>query len=389
MAADDTTPETDFILPDGVYFNMPAAQYHSLRRLSNSAMQKLDKGAAYFWKDSWLNPDAVDEDTEARRIGRAYHTAVLEPGLLEKLFMPEFDALTMGKGAVTNATEITAKLEEMGEKGKLKSEKVLDQAKRLAATGFPASKILHLAAPLYAKTVGDKTLIPRNTFDDINSDIDAMEQHPDIVKYLRMGYSEVTILWTDEKTGEKMKARLDRVWETGFSDLKTFVNMLGKRLSQCLSDAIKYNRYHMQMATYWTALEIWRAGGLHLRGECTAEQIELFKAITENPRKMECVWIWQEKKTPNFLASPMETHKYDVRTHRVNDAGIDEAKSIEIAEKTARPSSWFVRGLNDARHAIDVYQLAMEIYGTDQPWNDINPVRKITDDDFSSFWLDE
>jgi len=31
----------------------------------------------------------------------------------------------------------------------------------------------------------------------------------------------------------------------------------------------------------------------------------------------------------------------------------------------------------------------MEIYGTDQPWNDINPVRKITDDDFSSFWLDE
>src|SRR5690606_73558 len=79
---------------DGIYFDLPADVYHAVPRLSSSGVQKLCVSPATFWRGSWLDPDRPDPDedaTKAQILGRAYHTARLEPHLFEQLYVRELD----------------------------------------------------------------------------------------------------------------------------------------------------------------------------------------------------------------------------------------------------------------------------------------------------------
>ena len=70
-------PESD--IRDGVHFGLDADTYHSIAALSSTGIKNLLISGPDFWyRTPWLNPDYVDEDSEAKIIGRAYHARILE-----------------------------------------------------------------------------------------------------------------------------------------------------------------------------------------------------------------------------------------------------------------------------------------------------------------------
>ena len=70
-------PESD--IRDGVHFGLDADTYHSIGALSSTGIKNLLISGPDFWyRTPWLNPDYVDEDSEAKIIGRAYHARILE-----------------------------------------------------------------------------------------------------------------------------------------------------------------------------------------------------------------------------------------------------------------------------------------------------------------------
>ena len=99
---------TEGDLPDGIYFNLDERVYHALPRLSASGINNLLVSPATFWNESWLNPDKKDEDTPARILGRAYHTARLEPHKFDTQFVCELDKEDYADGLTTDCLLYTS-----------------------------------------------------------------------------------------------------------------------------------------------------------------------------------------------------------------------------------------------------------------------------------------
>ena len=167
------------------------------------------KSPADFWKTSWLNPDRedVDTDTPARIIGRLYHTAVFEPHLLNERFVSEVN-IEDYEGMLKNATEIEAALDKRGEPKKLAGEKVLDKAIRLRESGYSGA-ILHLLQDDWEKARGERQGIPSKVWEQLQIDMKHIDNQPDVKEHVIGGFAEVSVLWTDKKTGIKMKCRID------------------------------------------------------------------------------------------------------------------------------------------------------------------------------------
>lgn len=409
-------------LADGIYFNMPEEVYHALPRLSVSGMQKALVSPATFWAGSWLNPkkaatlaaslaastsnlaaavldvlkamhpempepdpEAAEEATKAQLLGKAYHTARLEPELLEVRFVRALDKSDMPKGSLFTGTEMGKALEELGEK---KSGSVAEQAERLVAAGYDAAKVWHIQLAEWEKARDGRTPIPAEYWEEIKSDMELIRSTPEIAALLTDGQAEVSILWTGDK-GVPMKARLDYLRENGFTDFKTFANPQGKHLQQCISDAFQYNRYHVQAAGYAEAVELIRTGALEIQGEATEEQRELIDAIYLHDDLMECWYVFQEKGgIPNLLARRMRFFEVPINT-TAQHAGATEAQQAKMDRATATPSLWFTRANIEIRKAKRLFRNYSEIYKPGEKWRPFNPVSDMTDMDFRTFWLDE
>jgi hypothetical protein len=76
----------------GVYRGIPMAEYHAWNAASNSRLNLLKRSPAHL-KAELDNPSP---DTDAFRLGRATHAAILEPDIFERIYMraPELDRRT-------------------------------------------------------------------------------------------------------------------------------------------------------------------------------------------------------------------------------------------------------------------------------------------------------
>lgn len=372
---------------DGIYFGLPAEVYHAVPRLSASGLQKLCVSPATFWKGSWLDPERPeldDESTKAQVIGKAYHTARLEPHLFDSSYVRELDKKEFPKGTVFTGIDMGKALEELGEK---KSGSVGEQAERLAAAGFD-KPIWHLAMAAWEEERAGRVALPAKVYDEVVRDMERIRSNADIAELLSNGEAEVSIFWTDQH-GLKMKSRVDYLQAAAWADFKTFDNTRGKVLAQALADAMRYNRYHVQAVTYRDALEAIRLGGLQVQGEATDSQRALVAAIQLRPHELACWYIFQEKGgVPNLVAKefPFYTLPMSAQLNRAI-AGDDEARARGDAAQQRR-SKLHIRARQDVDHAKRAFVLHDQVYEPGQPWFPIDPVGAFDDMDFSDYWLD-
>lgn len=374
---------------DGIYFGLPADVYHAVPRLSSSGIQKMCVSPATFWRGSWLDPDrpAPDEDETIWQIlGRAYHTARLEPHLFEATYVRELDKADMPKGTLFTATDMGKKLEEFGLK---KSGSVGEQAERLADSGFPTTQLWHIAKAEWEEARQGRSPLPAKHYDQMITDRDRISANSQIAPLLQGGEAEVSIFWTDEH-GVQMKSRLDYLTRDWWADFKTFDNSRGKNLNQALVDAVRYNRYYIQAPVYREAIEQVRMNGLQIIEAQTDDQQALIAALQMKPGELRCWYIFQEKGgIPNLLAR--EFPFYSVPYTRLFEADAfakDEARKAAVLEAQKSRTTLFVKGAGEVLQAKKMFVLYSQVYSPGEPWFPIEAVGAFSDEDFHPYWLE-
>ena len=376
-------------ITDGVYFGLPADVYHAVPRASSSFLQKINVSPATAWRHSWMDPERPDFDedaTLAQTLGRAYHTARLEPHLFESLYVRELDKADAPKGTLFTGTDIGKVLEEYGLK---KSGTVAEQAQRLADAGFPARQLWPLVKAEWEQARAGRTPLPPRHYDQMLTDRDRIGRNSQIAPLLSGGEAEVSIFWTDEH-GVEMKARIDYLNRDWWADFKTFDNSRGKPIRQALADAMRFNRYYMQAVIYREAIEAVRLGGLDVIEAQTDDQRALIAALRIKPAELACWYIFQEKGgVPNLFAYEFPFYSVPIRNLFEGDAlaGEDIARRDRSREAFKRATQLYLKGHRDVIEAKKTFVLYSQVYAPGEPWFPIDAIARFEDDDFHPYWL--
>ncbi|MCP4900074.1 MAG: hypothetical protein GY906_24150 [bacterium] len=347
------------MLDDGLFFDLDEAWYHAEPRLSNSGIKWLMVSTLDFWIRSWLNPNRPeDEDTEPKRIGKAYHRRIVEGrALFEKSYAPKLDISDYGH-VLRTSEEIKAAL----------------QDKDLPRTGNKAQLIKRLreadpSVPLwssieaaYKESNAGKEFLDRDLMDRIEIAAAMVEKHPTVSKCFQGGYPEVSILWTDEETGVKMKARLDYLKAQAIIDLKTYSNVYDRPIDRAISTAMANGRYHIQAAIYSHAVE--RAKEMVHDGKIVCCQNDVDDR-----------WLKQFVNHPHAESEP---HTFVFVFQQQGIAPVARAK-IMPREMTTMDIGWRV-----AQEQMQIFAQCQKKFGAD-PWIDETPIESFDDESFPNY----
>lgn len=371
-------------LPDGVYFNIPEAQYHSLKRLSASGIKNVLVSVPTFWAKSWMNPDKeeADENTKAKILGSAYHVAIFEPETLNARYAgrPDTDSI---KGILRTDTEVKAKLKEVGEPMTKAGENALDRAWRLVDTGYDDQKIAAIIKGEFESELGQRQAIDGTYWDQIQRDIARIEANPEIHELVTGGASEVTILWTDPATGIPMKARIDKLKKDLFVDLKSFANMNGKPVNQAIADQVQYYRYYLSMRVYQIAIRMIKEQDLQAMDDENPQRLELVESLRAKNSWHQPWLFFQEKNgIPNLLARKLVLQR--------NPDGVDDQAIGAEDHDIKQADSVLTRKADlEIQRALQLVTQAMQVYGSGgEPWYPFDMIGEIGDEDFRDWFLD-
>lgn len=240
-------------LPDGLHFRLSEDVYHKFPALSSSGIKNLMVSPMDFWARSWMNPlkDEDNEETVARFVGKAYHKRILEGSEeFERCYARKFFADPEIKWMRT-VDDIKAALREIGlPLGGTKAELIA----RLEANWPEARQfILDVAIADYEREHDGKKFIDTDLWNKIQFSASLIEHDPELCRLVKGGYPEVSVIWTDEATGVRMKARMDYLKRSSIVDLKTFANQMGRPVKDAIYYDIANNGYHIPVAVYTEA----------------------------------------------------------------------------------------------------------------------------------------
>ena len=199
-------------MKDGIYFNLPAEEYHAQKRLTSTGIKNLLISPTCFWFNSAFNPNRPKKTSKAMDEGTIYHKAILEG----------WDALKR---------DFIVMPESIAELNKNSS----------------TFKLWKSAQP------EGGLIVNRKYFNQIKTNIDYLNEWilPHIIKD---GYPEVSILWTD-KNGIKKQCRFDYLKLNIFLDLKTFAKNSSADINTHVKKLFYANKTFIQLQHYESAKE--------------------------------------------------------------------------------------------------------------------------------------
>ena len=241
-------------LPDGIYFDLPDADYHGQQRLSSSGIKTLMNDPTRFWRESWMCADFETEETPAKRFGTAVHKSVLE-GV--DAFNDAYAAPFVAEAEwLTTNDELKAECERHG---LTKTGKKEDLIARLQDSGAALSApITELKRQEWADGNEGKIELPASTYELAAHLGKIVRDKTPFAKLFEGARNEVSILWTEALPDGQtvpMKARLDSLHPNRITDLKTFSNSRGQRPWDLINSQVATYGYHLQAETYLMARE--------------------------------------------------------------------------------------------------------------------------------------
>lgn len=332
------------VVEPGIFFDMPEEAYHAAEGLSCSGIKHLTVSKLNYWHKN-LNPDREPEDdTGARRFGKAVHSLALEPERFARAFAPKLSVDDF-PGALVTADDLKAFLElnRLPKSGKKKS----DLVDRIVASGLPAIIWDHELEKHTALNEG-KTFLGSDEGTRIKQAAAVLAADPYASAALTGGMPEVSFFVRDPETGIMLKARMDYVRPRSTVDIKTFSNSRGKPVEKAIFEAIFYEGYHLQCVFYNFVRELARqqlaAGQIGTFGDAPEQWLKEFTEMTDHG----FVLIFIESSAP-----------FDLRMILLKEA---EARGADL---NVYWSSAHMR-ISDAKR---LYAECLEKYG-DGPWRD-------------------
>jgi hypothetical protein len=233
----------------GVYFGLPAAEYHADPAIGSSDIKRLLQAPAVYWFHSHLNPARpVDKDTPAKLKGRALHTLVLEG---EQAFAKAFaEAPTPREGDLVTAEELKAMCRQLVEPV---SGTKAELAKRIRDKLPPGVRIFDDTLREFQERIDRERLatLSRDQMAEVRAAVGAIGCNPHLARAFTGGVSEVSVFW--EEDGVRLKARFDYLKPRTVVDLKGFANQRERPADVAIRLAIAEYRYDVQASHYLDA----------------------------------------------------------------------------------------------------------------------------------------
>lgn len=257
-------------IAEGIYFDMPEAEYHAAEGLSNSGIKHLMVSPLNYWHQN-LNPEYVREETMPQRIGKAMHCRLLEP---ERFAMAYEKDLSRNDypDALDTMDDLKAFCQNNGLPVTAKRKQVLID--RIQEAGLDADIWDDIKAS-HAKEIAGKVVLRAAEYGLIESAAKVAEADPCISSLLRGGKPEVSFFVRDPETGVMLKARMDYLKCNLIIDLKTFSNTRGKAANRAMYDALYYEGYYIQAVFYSKVREL--ARNLPSFGDVDKEWLDNFR----------------------------------------------------------------------------------------------------------------
>ncbi|QEL18738.1 Exodeoxyribonuclease 8 [Limnoglobus roseus] len=339
----------------GIYFDMDEEFYHAAEGLSCSGIKHLTVSKLNYWHRN-LNPDREPEDdTGARRFGKAVHALALEPERFARSFAPKLSPEDF-PGALVTVDDMKAFLDlnKLPKSGKKKS----DLVDRIVASGLP-SVIWDQELAKYAAMNEGKTFLGADEGKRIAAAAAVLAADPYASAALTGGMPEVSFFVRDPETGVMLKSRMDYVRPRSTIDIKTFSNSRGKPVEKAIFEAIFYEGYHLQCVFYNQVREL-------ARQQLASGEIQTFGSVSEQ-------WLEEFTQTQEhgFVLVFIESSPpFDLRMVLMKEA---EAPGADL---NVFWSSAHMR-ISDMKH---LYAECLVKYG-DAPWRDRPPPHILEDTD--------
>ncbi|RKZ35806.1 MAG: hypothetical protein DRQ41_15415 [Gammaproteobacteria bacterium] len=184
------------VLDTGVYENLHFSEYLMIDAVNFSSLKHIDISPLKYQYEK----DNTQEDKSFYQLGRAVHTAVLEPETLNNEVI------------------------------------VYDLTKTKRGAKWDAFKELHAG----------KNILTVSEYDQMEKMTKGVKRYSSANFTLKKGKSEVTMIWMDPILERLCKCRIDWLGEKFFTDLKTTASDTVHKFN---NDFAKY-KYHAQMAFY-------------------------------------------------------------------------------------------------------------------------------------------
>jgi hypothetical protein len=325
---------------DGVYFGLSETSYFSDDALGSTDIKRLLLSGAEYWYHSLRNPHRPNEDTRARRNGRAIHTCILfGRETFDKQYTCELSKDDYPDALVT-VDDIKRELRAVGCT-------VSGSKNELTARLRQEGEYVFWDELLAEQAASGREVLKREDYwriVDAEQNIRNMEE---LSACFVNGAPEVSVFWTID--GVRFRARFDYLRLNSIIDLKSYSNLRGKDPQIAVNDSLFNYKYDLQASHYLTGRE-------HMRRLIRAGRV--FGDMDRN---------WLQK------LADVDDYLFTFVFYQMNGAAISEAVNIvpgSIPEGAASV---------DVGRAIDRYKQYQARFGDGQ-WFHMAKIRTLTDD---------
>jgi hypothetical protein len=293
-------------------------------------MKALAVSPLRYWHQ-YLNPNAERYESPEMGFGKALHHYVFQRDTFDSFYACELVPSDYVDVLVT-MDDLRTWLEANGlpKTGKTKAELVA----RVRAAN-PKVPIFDVIEGEFEASHAGKKILKKATFNRVKSCAEALLSQPVVAELLSEGNAEVPMFCTDDRTGVKLKGRID--WlsrdRKTICDVKTFSVQSGGTIDKAITNAIYYQSYHQQAYVY-----------SRLSG---ADRVILLFVESDPP------------------------HDVRIRLLRNTLAG--------------QPNVYWEHARFETQRLIDLYADCMDRFGPDAPWVDKQEIDPLVDEEIKQF----
>ncbi len=342
------------LIPNGVYLNLPAEEYHADLSLSASGIKAICASPLTYWT-KYLDPARDDEsDTPAKALGRAIHKMILEG---DAAFQNAYAVEPHPADYPGCLQGVDALREKCGELGLKKSGTLEEMSNRILDVDpgcvlWPVIKSDFLASVAN----GRKEVISVDVYQQCQRASAAIHANDSARTAFMGGLPEVSVFWRTPE-GVPMKSRFDFLKPQALIDLKTFSNPNGAPVDSAVVYAVTRHLYHVQSFVY---LQAAAAAKELIRNGCVygddANALQQFARVKEDPRFF---FVFLETGTAMNLV--------------VRECMQSRSNVMNLL---------WERGKRISEQSIQTWMDCMNKFGPDQPWVTNQPARPFEDEEF-------
>lgn len=240
----------DVIHKDGIYFDLPEAEYLADPALGYTDMKTLARSPADYWWFSPMNEDRpVEEETETKKNGKLFGSA-LHKMLLEGTALYESAYFVMPEdpeGMLRTKEDLSRWLDERNIRHK-KTEKKDALIDLVLQAPLCDVEIENVWREKVKEDAGDRTVISNKWDHSIRLMSEIVKRHPQLQNAFVGGAPEVTVFWTED--GVRRRNRYDYLKPHGLFDLKSLSNWQSAEYRTACVNEMRRRDYGVQVAHY-------------------------------------------------------------------------------------------------------------------------------------------